>query len=56
MSLIPLEADTMTTSFMLLIGAALAVLAALHWLVFRLVKRAITRSEANRRDDGRRRE
>ncbi|MEQ6918461.1 hypothetical protein [Halomonas aquatica] len=34
----------MSTSFMLLIGAALTVLAALHWLVFRLVKRAITRS------------
>ncbi|WP_157955216.1 hypothetical protein [Halomonas denitrificans] len=46
----------MTTSFMLLIGAALAVLAALHWLVFRLVKRAIARSDATRRDDGPRRD
>lgn len=36
----------MTTSFMLLIGAALTVLAALHWLVFRLVRRAIARSSA----------
>lgn len=46
----------MTTSFMLLIGAVLVVLAALHWLVFRLVKRAIIRSEANRQDDDPRRE
>ncbi|MDT8880759.1 hypothetical protein RSO68_14885 [Halomonas saccharevitans] len=45
----------MTTTFMLLIGAALAALAALHWLVFRLVKRAITRSETNRQDDDPRR-
>lgn len=34
----------MTTSFMLLLVASLVVLAALHWLVFRLVKRAIARS------------
>ncbi|MDX1465424.1 MAG: hypothetical protein R3215_06970 [Halomonas sp.] len=46
----------MTTTFMLMIGAALAVLAALHWLVFRLVKRAITRSDATRLDDGPRRD
>ncbi|MFG6159927.1 hypothetical protein ACGTNG_14085 [Halomonas sp. 1390] len=41
----------MTTSFMLLIGAALAVLAALHWLVFHLVKRAIGRSSADNPPD-----
>ena len=46
----------MTTTFMLMIGAALAVLAALHWLVFRLVKRAITRPDATRLDDGPRRD
>ncbi|WP_164508622.1 hypothetical protein [Halomonas aestuarii] len=46
----------MTTSFMLLIGAALTVLAVLHWLVFRLVRRAIARSSAADRslDDSRR--
>lgn len=41
----------MTTTFTLLIGAALIVLAALHWLLFRLVKRAIARSPAADRPD-----
>lgn len=42
----------MTTSFMLLLVASLVVLAALHWLVFRLVKRAIARSAtADRSED-----
>ncbi|WP_276208791.1 hypothetical protein [Halomonas faecis] len=42
----------MTTSFLLMMGGALAVLAALHWLLFRLVKRAMARSERDARSDG----
>lgn len=39
----------MTTSFLLMMGGALAVLAVLHWLLFRLVKRAMARSADNER-------
>ncbi|WP_284047809.1 hypothetical protein [Halomonas gemina] len=34
----------MTNSFLLMMGGALVVLAVLHWLLFRLVKRAMARS------------
>ncbi|WP_281274427.1 hypothetical protein [Halomonas nitroreducens] len=42
----------MTTSFMLLLGASLVVLAALHWLLFRLVKRAMSRPADDDRSEG----
>lgn len=41
----------MTTTFLLLMGASLIALAALHWLVFRLVKRAMSRSAGDDRAD-----
>lgn len=42
----------MTTSFLLLMGASLMVLVVLHWLVFRLVKRAMSGSAGDDRLDG----